>query len=74
VLVGVPRCGHRDQPQPAEVDLVAVVQPAVRELAPARGRGEHLRCVVMSQLGGPGQEVGVQVGVGGEPDPQPRLR
>jgi hypothetical protein len=73
VLVGVARRGERGQAQSAEIDLVAVAQPTVGEPALAGGGGQHGGAVVVGQLHRPGEEVGVQVGVGDEPDPQPRL-
>ena len=72
VLVGVPGRGQRAQGQPAQVDLVAVAQAAVVE---RRGRpaAEARTCAPSSAASWTraGQEVGVQVGVGGERDPQP---
>ena len=65
--------GRRPGPQrqAAQVDLIPVRQPPVTEgTAPGRGR-EDLRAVVGGQLHRPGQEVGVQVRIGGERDLQP---
>jgi len=70
VLAGVARRGQRPQAQPAQVYLVAVGQRGMREgAAPRRGR-QHGRALVRGQLHGPGQEIGVQVRVGGERDRQ----
>ena len=63
-----PGGGQGAQRQPAEVDLVAVAEAAVVEGALPGGRGEDLRAVVGGELAGAGQEVGVQVGVGGVRD------
>ena len=59
------------QRQAAQIHLIPVRQPPVTEgTSPGRGR-EDLRAVVGGQLHRPGQEVGVQVRVGGERDRQP---
>ncbi len=68
MLVGVPRGGQRPQRQPAQVDLVGVAQATMVEPAPAGRRGQHHRTVGGGKLAGAGQEVGVQVRVGGERD------
>ena len=70
VLGGVPGRGQRAQGQPAEVDLVAVAEADMVEVPVTGGRGQDRRVVVGVQLPGAGQEVGVQVGVGGVRDPQ----
>ena len=70
VLVGVTRGSDRAQGEPAEVDLLAVLEPAVRELPPTGSRGEHLGAVGGRELHGAGEEVGVEVGVGGVRDGQ----
>jgi hypothetical protein len=66
VLVGVAGGGQRAQGKAAEVHLVAVGQRGVREGSVAGGGGEYGGAVVGGQLHRTGQEVGVQVGVGGE--------
>ena len=68
VLVGVPGCAQGPQPQPAQVDLVAVAQPGVGERPRPGGRGEQVRAVGAARSTGAGEEVGVQVGVGRERD------
>jgi hypothetical protein len=73
VLVGVPGRGQRHQAQPAEVDLVTFAQSAVFEPAPAGGRGQDRGAVLVCQLHSPGQEVRMQMGVRGEPDPHAGL-
>jgi len=65
--------GRRPGPQgqAAQIHLIPVSQPPVTE-GPSPGCGrEDLRAVPGGQLQRPGQEVGVQVGVGGERDRQP---
>jgi hypothetical protein len=71
VLVGVAGGGQRPQRQPAQVDLVAVAQALVREGPVPGGGGQHRGAVVVRELHGAGEEVGVQVGVGGEGHRQP---
>ena len=61
---------QRTQPQTAQVDLVAIVQPGVGELAVAGRRRQYLGSVVARELVCAGKEVGVQMGVGGERDGQ----
>jgi len=73
MLVGVPRCRHRAQPQAAEINFVAIAHPAVDEATLTRGRGENLCVLSRGKLTGTGQEVGVQVGVCGECNAQPQL-
>ncbi len=68
VLVGVAGGGEGAQSEPAEVDLVAVAQPDVVELAAAGGGGEDGRAVGGGEVEGAGEEVGVQVGLGRERD------
>ena len=59
------------QRQPAQVDLIAVGQPPVT-IGPASCCGrEDMRAVVGGQLQRAGQEVGVQVRISRERDPQP---
>src|SRR5688500_3674977 len=72
VLVGVPGSAQGAQGQPAQVDLVAVAQPAVAVGALPGRRGKQLRAVG-GQVDGAGDEVGVQVGVGGVGDGEPTL-
>ena len=71
MLVGVPGGGQGVQGQSVEVDLVAVAQCPVVEGTPASGGGEDGRVVVGGELACAGEEVGVQVGVGGVGHPQP---
>ena len=60
--------------QPAQVDLVAVAQPAVGELAvPRRAEASTVAPSVGGELDRAGEEVGVQVGVRGERHGQPPL-
>ena len=67
--------GHqRPQPEPAQVDLVAVRQPGVWKLPPAcRGR-EDGRAVGGGQVERAGEEVSVQVRVGREGHREPVAR
>jgi hypothetical protein len=60
--------GQRPQGQAAEIDLVAVAEAPVAEGPPPGGGGENFRAVVVGELDGAGEEVGVQVGVGSERD------
>ena len=71
MLIGVPGGGQRSQGKSTQIDVVAVGEAAVVEPAATGGRGEHHRALVVGQLHRPGEEVGVQMGVGDEPDPQP---
>jgi len=71
MLGGMPRRGPGPQCQSAQVHLVPVGQSPVLPNSPLGGGGEDLRAVGHGQLPGAGQEVRVQVGVGGERDPQP---
>ncbi len=64
VLVGVPRRGQRAQRQSAEVGLLAVGQAPVIEGTVPGGGGEDRGAVVVAELDGAGEEVGVQVRVG----------
>ena len=50
VLIRVPRGRQRPQRQPAQVDLVAVHQPAVRVLPVPGGRGKDGRAVLGREL------------------------
>src|SRR6185312_826470 len=61
---------ERPQRQPAKVHLVGVGQRSVRERAAPLRRGQHCRAFVGGQLRRAGQEVSVQVRVGGERHPQ----
>ena len=71
MLSGVAGGSPGPQRQPAQVHLIPVSQPPVTE-GPASGGGrEDLRAVLGRQLPRPGQEVGVQVRVGGERGRQP---
>ena len=63
MLVGVPGCQEGTQPQPAQVDLVTVMQPGVGELAGTGRRRQHLRSHRRRELICAGKEVGMQVGV-----------
>ena len=68
MLGGVPRGGQHPEGEPAQVDLLAVLQAAMGEAEPAgvgRGPGRRRR----RRLAAAGQEVGVQVGLGGIGDP-----
>ena len=73
MLGGVPRGGQHPQGEPAQVDLLAVLQPAMGEAEPAGSRGEDLGAVGGGQLPAAGQEVGMQVGLGrvGDLEPPP---
>lgn len=71
VLVGVSGGGQGPQCQPAQVGLVAVGERGVREGAVSGGGGQDGRAVVGGELERAGEEVGVQVGVGGVRDAQP---
>ena len=71
VLGGVPRGGQHPEGEPAQVDLLAVLQAAMGEAEPARARGEDLGAVGGGQLPAAGQEVGMQVGLGGVGDLEP---
>jgi hypothetical protein len=71
MLVGMAGRAQRPQPQATEVDLVTVAQAAVGELAVPGRRSQHPRAFGRRQLPGAGQEVRVQVRVGGERDRQP---
>ena len=73
VLVGVSRSQQGTQPQSAQVHLVTVMQPRVRELAMAGRRRQHLCAAGCPELVCAGKEVGMQVGVGGERHRQPAL-
>jgi hypothetical protein len=66
VLVGVTGCQQRTQAQPAEIDLVAVVEAGVGEFAVPRRGGQHLGSALRAELVCAGKEIGVQMGVGGE--------
>ena len=70
MLVGVPGGGDGLQPQPPQVDLVAVAKPPVRISAAPGGGGQHLRAVGGRELAGAGEEVGVQVSIRRKPDGQ----
>ncbi len=70
MLLGVSRCADRAQGEPAEVDLFAVLEPTVRELPTTGSRREHLGAVSGGELDRAGEEVGVEVGVGGVRDMQ----
>ena len=74
VLIGVPRGAQGAQPQAAEIGLVSVAQSGVVEVAAAGGGCQHRRGVRRRELAGAGEEVGMEVGVGGERDPQPAGR
>ena len=71
MLVGVPGGGQRLECEAAEVGFVAVAQCPVFEGTPASGGGEDGRAVVGGELACAGEEVGVQVGVGGVGHLQP---
>ena len=70
MLIGVPGSGQGPQPQPAQIDLVAVGERGVLEGAMPGCRGQHSGALVGGQLHGPGQEISVQVRVGSERHPQ----
>ncbi|MGE3287743.1 MAG: hypothetical protein AB7J32_16850 [Pseudonocardia sp.] len=68
MLVGVSGGGEGGEAQPAQVDLVPVLQPTVRE-GPPPGRGRQQdRAELVCELAAAGQEVRVQVGVGRDAD------
>ncbi|SHW21311.1 Uncharacterised protein [Mycobacteroides abscessus subsp. abscessus] len=71
VFVGVAGGEHGAQPEPTEVDLVAVVQAGVLELAVPSRRREDAGLTLGRELVCAGEEIGVQVRVGGEGDGQP---
>jgi hypothetical protein len=71
VFVGVTGGRHRAQREPAQVDILTVAEREVRELPPAGGGGEDRRAVPGGELERAGEEVRVQVGVGGVRDAQP---
>jgi hypothetical protein len=71
MLRGVPRGGQHPQGEPAQVDLLAVLQAPVGEAEPAGARRQDLGTGDGGQLPAAGQEVGVQVGLGGEGDLEP---
>ncbi|MCM4083149.1 hypothetical protein LXN57_36920 [Actinoplanes sp. TRM88002] len=65
-----PGGGQRAQGEPAEVDLGAVIEAGVVEGALPGGRRQNPGAVVVRELAGAGQEIGVQVGLGRVRDPQ----
>ena len=73
MLGGVPGGGQHPQGEPAQVDLLAVLQAAMGEAEPAGPRGEDLGAVGRGQLPAACQEVGVQVGLSrvGDLEPPP---
>ena len=71
VLGGVTRRCDRPEVQPADVELVAVAETAVRPLHPGRLRGEHGR-TEGGQLAAAGEEVGVQMRLDRVGDRHPR--
>ena len=71
VFIGVPGGGQGAQGEPAEVDLVTVAQTAMRERTSAGHRRQDRRPVRGGELGRAGEEVGVQVSVGGVGHRQP---
>ena len=66
------RRAPRGQDQSTEVDPVAVAQTLMLVPALTGCRGQHGCGLVVGEVAGAAEEVGVQVGVGDEPDPQPR--
>jgi hypothetical protein len=71
VLGGVPRGGQRLQGEPTQVDLLGVLQPMMGKAEPAGPGREDLGAVGGGQFPAAGQEVGVQVGLGGVGKLQP---
>ena len=67
VLGRVPGRGQGLQHETAEVELVAVIEPAVGPLDPARPGRQH-GCPVRRQLSAAGEEVGMEMGLDGERD------
>src|SRR6516165_3830160 len=59
-------CQQRTQPQSAEVDLVAIMKCHMGEIAVTGRRRQYFCSVCRAELVCTGQEVGVQMGVGGE--------
>jgi hypothetical protein len=59
VLGGVPGGGQRAQGEPTEVDLLAVLQPAMGKAEPACAGRQDLSAVGGSELAGAGEEIGV---------------
>jgi hypothetical protein len=78
VLGRVTRGGQHPQGQPAQVDLLAVLQAAMGKAKPARPGREDLGAGRGGQFPAAGQEVGMQVGLGRvgdlEPPPPGRLQ
>jgi hypothetical protein len=70
VLVGVTGSGQCAEGQSTQGDLLVVDETAVTEAAVAGGRGQDGGSLG-SELCRAGEEVGVQVGFGNQPDPQP---
>ena len=71
MLVGVTRRRPGAQHQPAQVDLVAVAQATMRKGTIPGRRRQHDRVIGGGELHRAGEEVGVQVGVGGVRDCEP---
>ena len=65
-----PGGGQRPQRQPAEVDLLSVMESPVLEDAVPGGGGQNL-CPFGGELSAPRDEVGMQVGLGAVGDTEP---